>query len=812
MSRYHPRGNRSAVFEAAEAWKEAALIQDGSMFSDQSLWNIQNIAALDEFFVQSLDWGEGNYLEKLEAQLGRAPAPARMLAAEMHWVMLLCPGNIGPANKRETFQKIWEWSGNAAPMDSPYLKDEILPGFGSAGTAFNTHRWREFRYFIWVLQAFKALSQSERKQLLENGMTFAKWLEAIEESNTRQLRHMLVYLLFPDQFERVFGGTDRKRIARAFARISSREVRQLSALDIDKKFQEIRRSEEAEAGTTKVDFYISPLKERWAESNFATQTKNIKVEHVLAALEEIDGDGVPDDAESTTYDLIYENKRYPPKYVLSLAVGLATGEELDRGSFTGGEDSKAFRVLRDLGFQIERKDFLEDLIGRFIAQADEKQNLAVAEYPKMYRELTVKVSFGQGNYARIPWITFTGFGQTTSDGIYPCLLYYRDHGILIVAYGKSETNAPKLKWQVSEDTTTIKSYLDIEHQATADRYGDSYVYRAFVLTDKPENSLVALAIDDVIGQFLRQMQGQTIEPESKRAETDPYTIEDAMDGLFLSQEDFEELLQVLKLKKNIIVQGPPGVGKTFLCKRLAFTLMGEKAASRLGMVQFHQSYSYEDFIQGYRPSGEGFQLRNGIFYEFCRRASDDPASDYVFIIDEINRGNLSKVFGELMMLIEPDKRGKEWAIPLAYSDKSDDKFYIPENLYLIGLMNTADRSLAMVDYALRRRFGFVELEPGFQAEGFKNHLVESGAKPEFVDRIVNRIGAINQKIADDKVNLGPGFCIGHSYFCNIPEDMVPNAAWYRRIVRTEIGPLLREYWFDNPAQADALENELLAID
>jgi 5-methylcytosine-specific restriction protein B len=230
------------------------------------------------------------------------------------------------------------------------------------------------------------------------------------------------------------------------------------------------------------------------------------------------------------------------------------------------------------------------------------------------------------------------------------------------------------------------------------------------------------------------------------------------------------------------------------------------------MVQFHQSYSYEDFIQGFRPSGQGFRLKNGLFYEFCEAARNDPGFSYVFVIDEINRGNLSKVFGEAMMLIEPDKRGPEWAIPLAYSETGEERFYVPDNLYLIGLMNTADRSLAMVDYALRRRFGFVDLTPQFDSDEFREYLGERGADAAFVETVVARMTGLNDRIAADLGNLGPGYRIGHSFFCSIAAGTKLDWTWYRSVIEGDVGPLLREYYFDDPRKADALVEELLRRD
>jgi hypothetical protein len=280
-----------------------------------------------------------------------------------------------------------------------------------------------------------------------------------------------------------------------------------------------------------------------------------------------------------------------------------------------------------------------------------------------------------------------------------------------------------------------------------------------------------------------------------------YSIEDALDGLFMPKTRFVEMLDTLRRKRNIVLQGSPGVGKTFVARRLAYALMGVRDTSRIEMIQFHQSYSYEDFVQGWRPNGSGFELRNGVFYEFCRKAENDSGRSYVFVIDEINRGNLSKILGELMLLIEADKRGAEYAIPLTYSPDSDDRFSVPPNVFIVGLMNTADRSLALVDYALRRRFGFITLEPEFGSERYREHLLNLGAPTELVDLVVTKLTALNTAIADDKKNLGPGFEIGHSFFTPSSSDVPIGTTWYRKVVADEVGPLLREYWFDNPSKA-----------
>jgi len=287
----------------------------------------------------------------------------------------------------------------------------------------------------------------------------------------------------------------------------------------------------------------------------------------------------------------------------------------------------------------------------------------------------------------------------------------------------------------------------------------------------------------------------------------PFSKADALEDLFMGEDVLDATLARIRRKKAVILQGPPGVGKTFVAKRLAFAHMGEKDEQRVAMVQFHPSYAYEDFVQGYRPSERGLERRDGVFYRFVRLARNNPDKDWFFIIDEINRGNLAKIFGELLMLIEADKRGQRHAIPLTYSESAAETFYLPENLYFIGTMNTADRSLAMVDYALRRRFSFVTLQPELDSKAFGQWLKGRGAGDGLVDRIKRRVGEVNKVIAQER-DLGSGFQIGHSFFCP-PEGARPDQAWYEEVVQGEIKPLLDEY-FESRDRVNGLVKDLLA--
>ena len=279
---------------------------------------------------------------------------------------------------------------------------------------------------------------------------------------------------------------------------------------------------------------------------------------------------------------------------------------------------------------------------------------------------------------------------------------------------------------------------------------------------------------------------------------DEYTAADFLEDVYIGESKYTEIVSRLKKKKNIILMGPPGVGKTYTAKRLAYSIIGCKDESRIKMVQFHQNYSYEDFIMGYKPFEKEFKLVEGVFYNFCKIA-EEGTGDYFFIIDEINRGNLGKIFGELLMLIENEYRGE--SVKLAYRD---ELFSVPENVYIIGMMNTADRSLAIMDYALRRRFSHIKMKPEFDSNGFKSYTNRIGNVK--LNNLVNAIKRLNKVIEDDDA-LGEGFTIGHSYLCNL-EDCETIDNTLKEIVDYDIIPTLEEYWFDNPDKFKT-ESELL---
>ena len=396
--------------------------------------------------------------------------------------------------------------------------------------------------------------------------------------------------------------------------------------------------------------------------------------------------------------------------------------------------------------------------------------------------------------------------------------YFKDvrQGDLVIGYESSPVKQIKAIYEITEGLHVDDSEGEIINFEIKEIVKDPVTWDDLRNTKGLENcevfvnnqgSLFSLKAEefDIIRDLIDERNINN-EKEKEILDIQEYSFSSDSEKPFFEDSELNEIIQSLKIKKNVVLQGPPGVGKTFIAKKIAYHIMGLTDDTKIEMVQFHQSYSYEDFIQGIRPSGNTFRIKNGVFHDFCKKAESDPMNKYFFIIDEINRGNLSKIFGELMMLIETDKREK-YKVHLTYSEKDDAPFFVPENLYLIGTMNTADRSLAIVDYALRRRFRFITLKPNFNQK-FIDLLISKGFSRDFIQNIISKINTLNEKIKSDK-NLGEGFQIGHSFFCNNKNNK-SEKEWFEDIVKYEIAPLLEEYWFDDIETSQNKVKSLLA--
>jgi len=719
------------TIDAAAKWRELCLARDGSLFSDAPVWTMSAIGALQRSFVDSPDDGDRTFLEKLHDQLRDCEPSAKKLAGEMLWVWCLFPiqAAVRAETKRDLIRTVWEWSGEKLPTTHLLLGAALETGVGRAGVAYSTRRWAELAYLIRVTHRIKEFDNARRAELLSDPWKFAALLDEVAGDDNPQFRHILRYLVFPDSFEPASTGRDKRLIVAAFRQLTKKQTKGLSPIEIDRLLLEIRREEEAKAGTgERLSFYRTPLVDVWQE----------------------------DDEEEAQAGLEIRYWKISP----------GADAELWKECLAGGYISIGWNVLGDLS-DCDRAEFEQRV----------QQQLKV--HPDWTKERLEQVwqfsKIKPGDYV----VANRGTTQVLGIGVVTGEYFFAKSG--------EHLHRLPVNWaDLTQRQVTEQGWRRTLIRLTAEKF----------------NKIRGLQVEGV-------MEPSITDTRTRNSQVQPYNVEDALRDLFIERQAFQSILNTLKSKRNLILQGPPGVGKTYFARRLAYCLLGESDPNRVGMVQFHQSYSYEDFVQGYRPTGNGFTLRDGVFYEFSMRAHRDKERDYVFIIDEVNRANLSKVFGELMMLIEADKRDREWAIPLAYSSSESDPYFVPKNLFILGLMNTADRSLAMVDYALRRRFAFVDLAPGLQTEAFTTFLLSKGAEASLVKQIVQRVSSLNAEIADDRVNLGPGFCIGHSFFSSLDEGESLDQDWYRRVVEREIAPLLREYWFDKPKLAQDWEQKLL---
>ncbi|GAB3767597.1 hypothetical protein GCM10028796_29530 [Ramlibacter monticola] len=714
MSRFCGDVDAEPVLSAAAHWKKSCLLSDGSALSGQALWTPACIEEIDKYFVQRPDEGAGNFQDKLEQQLAPVSPEAKMLAAEMMWAMYLCPSSLTASHKRETVQTLWARSGKPLPSSSEqWLSDAVLSGVGSAGPGFNQNQWRELAFCVAFASRLKAEPEQRRQALLNDPWKFDEWITQLPDGKARQLRHMVLYLLFPDEFERIFGKTDRRAVLRHYTGRPNREIDKLSPDAIDRELQNIRTRLEQQHGTTQLDYYIQPLRDEWRVDTFSAATEEVTPANVLAALEEIDRDGVPASAASMAYDLVYKAKRYPPKYVLSLAVKHATGEPLDREQFSGGEKSPAFRLLRRLGFNILLKDDtaagdggespIAALMDGFLAQAREGTDLSTQGYPGEYRGLQVKVSFGKGNFARIPWIAFLAEGQTVPLGIYPVLLYYKAQEQLLLCYGVSEENRPKAAWEESHMNRTVEQWFRERGLGRPDRYGSSYVAAAWDTSKHLPLPELEAALDGVIDEYHRTLKGTSPDDAEKLAvKVDiQAAINSFSAALRAARVDFgtrhNELAAAfvcsLLAKPFVILTGLSGSGKTQIAVRFGEWL-GEGrlhvAAVRPDWTGSEALFGYEDALRPKSADGRAAWVVPAPL-AFILRAYEDPDHPYLLVLDEMNLAHVERYFADVLSGMESGldclpnleldagtwrmKKGLETSIPF------------PPNLYIVGTVN-----------------------------------------------------------------------------------------------------------------------------
>lgn len=657
MSRYTGKEQAEQILNAASEWRQRCLIDGLSLFSNKNLWNSQYLAEIERDVVQSQLELEGNFMHRLKEQLTSVSPEAKQLAAEMLWLLFLCPSNISARTKREQITTIWELSNEQLNTDNKMLQDNVLSGVGSAGTGFNTFRAREFAYLTNVLKALLVQPSAERAARLSDGFAFAEWLNVIPENASRQFRHMLMFMLFPDDFERIFSSNDRRIIIRAF---KPQHKEELSAVAMDRALMEIRREQEDKQNSKQLDFYVPPLSEIWQKSEEPAE-KPI----AIAPIDEI---------------LTQPKAIEPLNLILFGPPGTGKTYELNQ------------------------------LKAKYVSEAQ--------------------------TLTREQWITELIAGKSWCDVVFMAL------------------------WDLGEsEVTPIKEHEFIRAKA-----------KIMGRTANLKSTIWA------------SLQSHTTEKSttvnySKRIP--PFLFDKKERGLwYVLPECEEECADLIELAKQL--KQSPAASET---------------VNRYEFVTFHQAYSYEDFVEGIRPeldkeSGElSYSPQDGVFRRICQRAEADPEHRYAIFIDEINRGNVAKIFGELITLIETDKRtsgDNGMRITLPYSR---EPFGVPANLDIYGTMNTADRSIALLDTALRRRFRFKELMPNSSkiagSDGAGNILDEDGKQIN----LRKLLDAMNHRI---RFLLSRDLMLGHAYLCPVTDLTQLKTVFLNQFI-----PLLQEYFYED---------------
>lgn len=657
--------------EAGRQWIQTCLVADGSIFSGEPIGTAVNFDALELYFVQRPEAGNGSFYEKLQTQLADAPSDARKLMAELLWALLLFPSNINEATKRSGVIRVWDWSGDELDPAHPMLSDAILGGIGSGGMGVNTNRWREMNYLVALGRTIKAVPAAQRAAVFADYDTFVAWMDKVPEDGNRQFRHMLRYFLFPERVERMSSNGDRRKVLAGFGVATMKETRHWTDRQLDESLFQLRGELEKRYSTTELDFYLEPLRDQWKRPN------------------------EPDDALDEE-DELTEVREAEPSYTARTM--------LSRNLILYGPPGtgKTWR--------------LQQLFSKYTDQP--------ADVDRATWELRLVSQFG--------WRAVIAAALADHGGALKVTMLEKHPLVKAKAAQRKRSNVRASLWGYLQSHTP----LDVSTVNVADR-------RQPFIFSKSEDS------DWTLVPGWRDQDAEAAE---------------LLDGW----------------------QRGPG--------------MGERPIPRYRVVTFHPSYSYEDFVIGLRPivieagSGvpaAGFRLIDGVFKQICEEARANPGKQYALFIDEINRANIAKVFGELITLIEPDKRarydtsgvlvgGMEVQLPgTGGDDGSDERFGVPQNLDIYGTMNTADRSIALLDIALRRRFEFEEIAPDYK-------VLERRVEGVDLGRLLSVINARLEFLADrDRL-------IGHAYFTR-----VSSLDELRIAFRLQVIPLLQEYFFDD---------------
>ncbi|MEN0586915.1 MULTISPECIES: AAA family ATPase [unclassified Kosakonia] len=795
MSRYTGEDKSEQILSAASEWRKYCLIDGGSLFSDKKLWNSQYLAEIECDVVNSQLELEGNFMHRLKEQLASVSAEAKQLTAEMLWLLFLCPSNISARTKRDQIIEIWALSGEPLNADHPALKDAVLCGVGSAGTGFNTLRAREFAYLTNVIKALLMLTSSEREARLSDGFAFAEWLSAIPENASRQFRHMLLFMLFPDVFERIFSNNDRRTIIRAF---KPQYKGDFSAVAMDRVLLEIRHEQEEIQNREQLDFYVPPLSQMWQEQPvrhwlMTWNPRNWQWESLSSAIQKTrDGDFHREGWSCNNSNVKVGDTAWlmrvgeNPKGIF--AVGTVVSEPYEDKHWNADKASND-ETCRFVDIDFSR--IMDVTTEPFITE--ERLNVLNQDKQNWFPQQSgIAIRTDSANHLQKLWLSIV---DGSSEKITGSLLSQPENLIFFGPPGTGKTyelNLLKAKYVSESQTLTREQWLgeqlsdkawyEVIFIALVDMGGKSKVAQIAAHEYVLSKAKAQGRMNSLNSTIWATLQTHTSEESTtvKYARRVPPYLFDKIDNSFWvtlpeAQEEFTELIALSRQLKQ-----QPAVSETI--KRYEF-------------VTFHQAYSYEDFVEGIRPELDeesrelSYSPKDGVFRRICQHAEADPGHRYAIFIDEINRGNVAKIFGELITLIEPDKRingDKGMRITLPYSR---EPFGVPANLDIYGTMNTADRSIALLDTALRRRFRFKELMPDstqIAGEDGAGNIVDDDGRQINLRKLLD---AMNKRI---RFLLSRDLMLGHAYLCS-----VTNLTQLKAVFLNQFIPLLQEYFYED---------------
>jgi len=790
-----------------------AIRADDSVFTPGSpVWTVDAASELEVSFVQRPDESGKSFEQKLDDQLAGVSDAAIQLFAEL-WALSLAPLNdYKPDKKRQLLRDLL--ARMTHPVDLPRMVDDAMEGRAfNGGVAFKTRRPFQLALLVRFAAAMAALSDAERDSALSDARAFAAVLEKVEQPrrNEPAQRCALRWFLFPDYYLPIVSGKHRQAIRDAFA-----DLLDGTAEDLDGELHQIKEGL-SERGHDDVysALYRPPLIDRWDPGRVLSGVAPT-LDNVLAR----DEFKTPRYALASSAVRMINEGEWTTYTDVAEAVGLIpgqVGDYLDKVEHHAGH-----RVIKINGttYTGEQREALAaegihfDALGvadpkRRITKEDLRERMdAAGLLPKVARRAWLVRGNNVGGHDLVPaWLADNQVSlpatslrrvepDLTRDQLKPIVEEDYSHASYAARAEKlDEFHAFLTRMQPGHLVVTIdqgRLHLgeisgDAAYQSTTDT--DAQLVRAVewrgdVTVETVPGELAArLKVQrDVLDltQHLELLEKLVVADEDPEevVEVGPLVLPDATEALaeslHVDREWLQECVELLNDRPQLIFYGPPGTGKTYIAQALGEHLAGENVR----LVQFHPSYSYEDFFEGFRPTpGGGFELRPGPMRRIVDQAIDNPRQPHVLIIDEINRGNLAKVFGELYFLLEYRDRNVE----LLYGNGD---FSLPANVFIIGTMNTADRSIALVDAAMRRRFAFVPLHPSETPT--RDVLRRWLRKTEHPARTADLLEELNRQIDD------PDFKIGPSYFMR---EKVYTDGGLERMWRTSILPLLEEHHY-----------------